>query len=97
MLDPFGSIASAQFTMGQTVAENNEQFPPFTGLLLLNRIIWVSVAVGFVFLGVVFFPMRERRAGGSKSGQLRRMCAMLGGAPVMSFLPGQVARILGWE
>ncbi|MEM9420256.1 MAG: hypothetical protein AAGA25_14550 [Planctomycetota bacterium] len=97
LLDPFGSIASAQFTMGQTVADNNTQFPPFAGLLLLNRIIWGSVAVGFVFLGVAFFPMRERRAGGSKSGQRRRKFAMLGGTSSMSLVPGQVARILGWE
>ncbi|MEM9167821.1 MAG: hypothetical protein AAGB48_12460 [Planctomycetota bacterium] len=60
LLDPFGSIASAEFAMGWTVAESNQRFPPLTGLLLANRAIWLGIASLLIAAGVVGFPMRER-------------------------------------
>jgi len=98
LLDPFGSIASAQFTMGQTVAENNEQFPPLAGLLLINRIIWVTVAGGLTFFGVVCFPMREKRATATRGGlRLRKQSGSRALPSITSVIPGQVARIFAWE
>ena len=59
LIDPFGSIAAAEFTMGRTVAENNEFFPPLAGLLLVNRLIWCCVAIGLVTFGLICAPTRE--------------------------------------
>ncbi|MEM1330933.1 MAG: hypothetical protein AAGG07_10260 [Planctomycetota bacterium] len=65
ILDPFGSIASAEFAMSQTVAQNNERFPPLAGLLLWNRVVWGVITLLLVCAGVAGFPMRERLARGS--------------------------------
>ncbi|MEM7577755.1 MAG: hypothetical protein AAF328_09790 [Planctomycetota bacterium] len=98
LLDPFGSIASAEFTMGRTVAENNTLFPPLAGLLLLNRVLWGGVTVGLVGLGVAWFPMRERRDGEAKSRQRRFGLHRLGVARIAALaMPGTVGRMVAWE
>ncbi|QDU61960.1 ABC-2 family transporter protein [Planctomycetes bacterium Pan216] len=60
LLDPFGSIASFEFVVGRTVAQNNVLFPPLDGLLFTNRLIWIGVGCLFVVLGVALVPMRPR-------------------------------------
>lgn len=98
LMDPFGSIASAEFVMGRTVAENNTLFPPLAGLLLANRAIWVAVALLLVAVGIAWFPMREARPkspgrGPSRGRGRARTVRMLERLP----LPGTTARIAGWE
>ncbi|HIP27512.1 MAG TPA: hypothetical protein EYG80_07645, partial [Flavobacteriaceae bacterium] len=52
MMDPFGGDALGYFTKYWTVAEQNEQFLPFKGVILYNRLLWLSVAL--VVFGLVF-------------------------------------------
>lgn len=95
LLDPFGGIASAEFAMGQTVAQNNTAFPPVRGLLVVNRLIWAGVAVGLVALGVAGFPTRERLARSPR----RRVRAAPWLGRVTSWAPkgGATGRVFAWE
>ncbi|MEM8756743.1 MAG: hypothetical protein AAGF47_03060 [Planctomycetota bacterium] len=95
LLDPFGSIASAEFVMSRTVAENNNLFPPLAGLLLVNRIIWLGVTVVLIGVGVAGFPMRERlpRAGSA----LRRSRSGSGAGRTMPSWLGVFGTMLAWE
>ncbi|MEM9943981.1 MAG: hypothetical protein AAF939_20655, partial [Planctomycetota bacterium] len=60
ILDPFASIASSEYLIKMTVAQQNEQFVPFAGLLLWNRLSWVGLAVGGIILTTFIFPIRQR-------------------------------------
>lgn len=51
LLDPFGSGASSYYTEYWTVSEQNENFLPFTGYIIYNRLIWGGLGL-LVFLGV---------------------------------------------
>ncbi len=44
MIDPFGGDALAYYTKYWTVAEQNEQFLPFKGVILYNRLLWLGIA-----------------------------------------------------
>ncbi len=44
MVDPFGGNAVGRLTQYWTPFQRNAQFVPFTGVLLWNRILWLSVA-----------------------------------------------------
>ncbi len=52
MMDPFGGDALEYFTKYWTVAEQNEQFLPFKGVILYNRLLWLGVAS--VVFGLVY-------------------------------------------
>lgn len=88
MLDPFGSIASAEFAMMRTVAENNLLFPPLDGLLLWNRLVWGVVTIVLVGVGVAGFPMRERSANAvpkrQRTSSRRSRPAISGASPLLS-------------
>ena len=45
LLDPFGGTAFDTLTKYWTVTEKNEQLIPFTWHLLLNRVVWVALAI----------------------------------------------------
>lgn len=48
--DPFGLSALAVTTRYWTATERNTLLPPLTGLLLANRLLWLSVAAGLLAL-----------------------------------------------
>ncbi len=48
LLDPFGAAAIDLATRYWTVAEKNSALPPFSGLLLANRLIWSGVGVAIL-------------------------------------------------
>jgi hypothetical protein len=48
LLDPFGLITLQRVTRYWTVAEQNAQLLPLTGLLGLNRLLWIGVGVALV-------------------------------------------------
>lgn len=52
LIDPFGSFALRQTTEYWTPFEQNENAVPFSGILLWNRLVWLSIAclcVGFTY------------------------------------------------
>ncbi len=52
LIDPFGEEAANYYTKYWTVAEQNEQMLPIEGVILYNRLIWLTIATfvfGFVF------------------------------------------------
>ncbi|MEM9660946.1 MAG: hypothetical protein AAF937_01405 [Planctomycetota bacterium] len=94
IVDPFGSIASAEFAMARTVAENNAMFPPLAGLLLVNRLVWLAVTVVLVVLGTLGFPMRESLPRGK---QPREKARRGGGASVSPGWLGPLGTMIVWE
>ena len=44
MLNPFGGDALEYYTKYWTVAEKNEQYLPFKGVIVYNRLLWLAVA-----------------------------------------------------
>lgn len=68
LLDPFGSNAIDRITQYWTPFERNSQLIPFTGPLLLNRVIWVGLGVFvFVFTCARFSFSAAARLRGKKS------------------------------
>lgn len=63
ILDPFGFGALDVTTQYWTVAEQNSLFIPFSGMILINRLIWL--AVGVLSLVIVYWRFRFRLAGNS--------------------------------
>ena len=52
LLDPFGNGAANYYTKYWTVAEKNEQMLPIQGVIIYNRLLWLSIAslvFGFVY------------------------------------------------
>jgi ABC-type transport system involved in multi-copper enzyme maturation permease subunit len=66
MLDPFGSRAFDLMTKYWTVSEKNTLSVPLTGLLLWNRLIWLTVGLG------IFALVTSRVTLGEKSSKKRK-------------------------
>ncbi len=52
LIDPFGEQAANYYTKYWTVAEQNDQMLPIIGVIIYNRLIWLSIALlvfGFVY------------------------------------------------
>jgi len=60
MLDPFGAAAFSLMTKYWTVAEKNTLSVPLTGLLLWNRLLWLSVGLGIFALASLRISLSER-------------------------------------
>ena len=77
LCDPFGGAAFSYATQYWTASESNTLIPPFAGLLLANRAIWVAVA--FAALGLSYLLYRMQAPGltgkASKAQQLERSAA----------------------
>ncbi|MBI4904950.1 MAG: ABC transporter permease subunit [Acidobacteria bacterium] len=64
LLDPFGIRTFAILTKYWTVAEKNNQSLALTGMLLLNRLIWLGVGAAVFAFGYVRFRFEERSCTG---------------------------------
>ncbi len=64
VLDPFGPSAVSYVTKYWTASERNTLLPPFTGVLLANRILWTALAAGVfaVAYRAFRFEMRFEKA-----------------------------------
>jgi ABC-2 type transport system permease protein len=58
LIDPFGNYTIDAVTRYWTVAEKNTLTVPFTGLLLMNRLIWI--VIGLIFFVISFVSFRFR-------------------------------------
>lgn len=66
LLDPFGQIATRVAQEYWTVAEKNSELIPLTGVLLVNRLIWIGAALlvmlgAFKLFRMEAFPGARRR------------------------------------
>jgi len=52
IFEPFGSVAASYETKYWTTFEKNTQFLPFTGYIVLNRIVWIAFSV---FISCIFY------------------------------------------
>ncbi|GGG87819.1 hypothetical protein GCM10011416_00020 [Polaribacter pacificus] len=52
LLDPFGAAASNYYTRYWTVAEQNELFLPFKGVIIYNRLLWMGISI--LIFGLVY-------------------------------------------
>jgi ABC-type transport system involved in multi-copper enzyme maturation permease subunit len=62
ILDPFGFGALSIETKYWTLADRNTLLPPLTGVLLVNRLIWLSVAGAMFALAFALFRFEVRGA-----------------------------------
>ena len=66
-LDPFGGRAIDAAVRYATAVESNTRTPPLTVALLVNRLVWVLLAVGVVSLAIMRFRFAERGLSGGTS------------------------------
>ncbi len=64
LIDPFGSRAIARLTEYWTIADKNVRPIPFTGVYLLNRILWCSIGVIVLCIGYWRFRFTAAFNGG---------------------------------
>lgn len=70
LIDPFGLRALSRTLRYWTVEERNTQLPELVGYLLVNRVLWASVAVAMIVAMLHFFS--PLRAGTGKAGKARK-------------------------
>ncbi|MCA9003427.1 MAG: hypothetical protein KDB61_15995, partial [Planctomycetes bacterium] len=63
LVDAFGIGTFANLTKYWTVSERNAQYLPLTGTLLLNRAIWVALAMSFLAVGLRVFRFTVEETG----------------------------------
>lgn len=68
VLDPFARIASGLVQEYWTVSEKNSQIIPLSGLLLVNRLVWIGMS-GLILLGAFRLFRMEAFAGARKRGK----------------------------
>lgn len=67
ILDPFGTTAADELMRYWTPFELNRNLPPFSGPILVNRIFWLSIAVGCLMASYKFYPLSINRSGKTKA------------------------------
>ena len=60
LLDPFGPSAIGLMTKYWTVEDKNSMVLPFTGVLLWNRLLWISISVIVFLIGYFRFSFTDR-------------------------------------
>jgi ABC-2 type transport system permease protein len=76
LLDPFGSYPFENVTKYLTVAERNFQVVPFEGGLLMNRLIWLGVAITILFGVYLRFSFNTRKEKAPKEKSARKSDAI---------------------
>jgi ABC-type transport system involved in multi-copper enzyme maturation permease subunit len=66
MGEPFGIGAFAKSVRYWTAAERNTMLPPFEGVLLINRLIWLGIGAAALALAVTLFRFSESGKAGRK-------------------------------
>jgi len=69
LLDPFGVASLDLQTRYWTIVERNTLLPPMTGVVLLNRVLWLAVAALLLVVACVRFRMDLGTGKGSATGK----------------------------
>ncbi len=69
IVDPFGLIPTQQLTRYWTVAEQNAMLVPFEGMVLMNRLVWISVGVVLIAGLYAAFQFSYLSGGSTRSGE----------------------------
>ena len=64
LLDPFGVVATSQLTAYWSISERNTRLLPLEGLLLWNRLLWLSIGAAVIAIATWRFRMEEAGTGG---------------------------------
>ncbi|MES2015556.1 MAG: M1 family aminopeptidase [Pseudomonadota bacterium] len=93
LLDPFGVRALAQMTRYFSAAQSNSDVPVLSGLLLLNRVIWSTLAL--LMFGATVLLFKPQRAGSARRwfGKARLALVPAGARP--SHAPRRIAPTFG--
>ncbi|MBA6233782.1 MULTISPECIES: ABC transporter permease/M1 family aminopeptidase [unclassified Colwellia] len=95
LLDPFGTSAFFEQSQFWTPAQKNEQLFSLSGSLLLNRVIWLSIALAvFVYLGKVVIQhfQPSENTSSDKRKNSRNKSKIINAIP--SFVPAQFKKHL---
>ena len=66
MVDPFGTTAIEDLTRYWTVSDRNTQVVTLSGVILTNRIVWLSISVAILFLAYWRFSFSEKSKKGKE-------------------------------
>jgi aminopeptidase N len=83
LVEPFGLGAVGEATRYWTAAEQNRMMPALEGLVLLNRLIWVGMAMLFLGIAYRLFSFSERGISKRKERKQRQLEAAADEAPVI--------------
>lgn len=72
IIDPFGGVAMGRAVRDWTVFEQNTQLPPFEGLLMWNRLLWMGLGVVFVGITAALFNLRGEAKRGAKPAKIAK-------------------------
>lgn len=93
MLDPFGSAALLQATVGWTDAERLSRAMPVTALLVASRLVWLGVSLGLACVAVwAPAPVTRSKRRGAVHAQTQRSSASVVGPIVRA---GAARSVLG--
>jgi ABC-type transport system involved in multi-copper enzyme maturation permease subunit len=67
LFEPFGFAAVATVTQGWGPAQRDAGWPALAGVLLANRVLWLSVAAALIWLGTLLASRDKRPNGGRGS------------------------------
>ncbi len=70
--DPFGGGAISEVTRYWTPDDSNSKLPPFTGVILGNRLLYAALGIGFMFLTRLFFRFDVSGVKASKALKLKQ-------------------------
>ncbi len=72
-LDPFGGGAIGKVTRYWTADESNTRLPPFTGIILYNRLLYTLLGIGVIVMTRFLIRFDAAGAGSSKEQKLRKL------------------------
>lgn len=84
LLDPFGLSASDRVTEYWSITEKNTRLVPLEGVYLWNRLLWISIGLGFLIFTFLRFRMSPVADSGKKA---NREAHDLSAAPAMRSAP----------
>ena len=97
LLDPFGSEAARYYTRYWTISEQNDNLLPFKGVIIYNRLIWISISTVILALLYRYFSFSQTALTIGKSRKNDRVVKNNFGGIVRIQLPTAKYDFSGWQ